>query len=355
MAPSRESARALAGRLRDLRGKAGPHGVLTQQQLADALGVSVPLISSWENQNDPTVPPVERIVGYANFFATGRATVVPDLGEAQQQAREELQAELLAMRAEAVATPAETPSVGRNGAPRDTPWAFPDGAPVTIVCGTLPPDLRVAHAYSDPDSPDFVELYSYADLDALFELHGHIRAANPNSDVRFHHVSYRAFELDPDDLTTHLVLLGGVDWNVLIGEVLDALGVPVRQSTRPDVSDMGLFEVDGQEFRPTLRDAGGSRLLVEDVAHFVRGPNPWNRLRTVTICNGNYGRGTYGAVRALTDIRFRDRNTRHVRATFAADQPYSILSRVKVVRGEVITPDWTRPEDVLHVWPKAAS
>ena len=37
--------------------------------------------------------------------------------------------------------------------------------------------------YTDPDDPDHIELLSYSDLDSLFELHGHIRAANPASNV----------------------------------------------------------------------------------------------------------------------------------------------------------------------------
>jgi len=46
-------------------------------------------------------------------------------------------------------------------------------------------------------------------LDALFELHGHIRATNPLNDVMLR----SAAELVPDDYSSHLVVLGGVDWN----------------------------------------------------------------------------------------------------------------------------------------------
>ncbi len=39
--------------------------------------------------------------------------------------------------------------------------------------------------YTDPLDPDFIELYRYSDPDALLELFGHLRAANPASPVQF--------------------------------------------------------------------------------------------------------------------------------------------------------------------------
>jgi hypothetical protein len=62
-----------------------------------------------------------------------------------------------------------------------------------------------------------------------------------------------------------------------------------------------------------------------------------------------YQRGTYGAVRALTDKRFRDRNREYLRERFGGETTYSILSRVTVFLGKAVTPDWS--EDLLHEWP----
>ena len=39
--------------------------------------------------------------------------------------------------------------------------------------------------YTDPLDPDFIVSYRYSDLDALIELFGHLRAANPASRVEF--------------------------------------------------------------------------------------------------------------------------------------------------------------------------
>ena len=89
--------------------------------------------------------------------------------------------------------------------------------------------------------------------------------------------------------------------------------------------------------------------LKEDIACFYRGISPYNALRTVTICNGMFARGTLGAVRTLTDRRFRDRNEGYINERFA-QPPYGILSRVAVVGGETSTPDWTDPHVRLFEW-----
>ncbi|GAA1885912.1 helix-turn-helix domain-containing protein [Asanoa iriomotensis] len=358
MAGDDDPARVLAVRLRRLRLNEWPTPI-KQPQLARALGVSVPLISSWERTTAPKAPPAERLTSYARFFATprsvvdGRAALRTDLTTDEEERRRELEDELLGLRAAAVGrVPGpRQPAELANHPPAAGPWYFGDGAPVTIVCGELPEARRADPVYTDQDSPDYVALYSHADLDSLVELHGHVRAANPDSDVWF----MRASLVTSDHLTTHLVLLGGVDFNDLTTAVLDSLGVPVRQLTRitDEPDDEGAFEVregGGRQHRPSLINEHGRRILVEDIAHFCRGQNPYNSLRTVTVCNGMFGRGVYGAVRALTDQRFRDRNAGHVRSRFEDAQTYSILSRVRVVRGEVVTPDWTKPENVLHEW-----
>src|SRR3954470_498344 len=70
MAESSFAQRQLAGRLRSLRLQ-HPAGPITQAQLSEVLGVSVPLISSWEQGN--AVPPEERLKSYALAFASTTA------------------------------------------------------------------------------------------------------------------------------------------------------------------------------------------------------------------------------------------------------------------------------------------
>lgn len=66
-----------------------------------------------------------------------------------------------------------------------------------------------------------------------------------------------------------------------------------------------------------------------------------------------YGRGTYGAVRALTDELFRDRNVEYIRARFEASEAFCILSRVTVENGRALTPDWTLPHTRLFEWSRS--
>jgi len=328
---------------------------ITQGELATALGASVPLVSSWESTKNPKIPPHARLKAYATFFATERSIaktpyrIVTQLTNDERERFDELLGELTTLSDAAQRDAASGP------APTESPvggiWRFRPDQDVTIVCSEMPESYLATMPYTDPEAPDFVALYRYADLDALMELFAHVRMANPTNNVRFR----TPREMQTDDLTTHLVLLGGVDWNQITKELLRRRELPVRQLTRLRETEPGGFEVDdGGKIRrisPVLRSIEGREVLDEDVGHFYRAPNPYNAERTVTICNGSYQRGTYGAVRALTDAKFRDRNDEYLRARFAGRSTFSVVCRVLVVNHTVITPDWTNPEAVLHEWP----
>ena len=105
------------------------------------------------------------------------------------------------------------------------PWRYADGNTITIVCSRWPASLLGKIPYTDIDDPDFIELLTYSELDALFELHGHLRAANPDNQVNLR----MADELASDDYTSHLISLGGVDWNSFTRTALTRLPLPVRQ------------------------------------------------------------------------------------------------------------------------------
>jgi transcriptional regulator with XRE-family HTH domain len=345
--------RALARRLKGLREEQWPDAGLTQAQLAQALGgLSISLISSWENAEKPTRPPARRLEAYATLFATRRSLTggslrvltLEELTDDEQDQRKELLDELLWLREGNEPVPAKVGAADL--------WTFDDpDQRITIVCAQLPEKYRRHLSYADPESADFVSLYTYADPDALIELFGHIRARNPENPVTFR----TSDGLEPDDYTSHLVLLGGVDWNSVTRDVIGRADLPVEQVAREEDAEHGGFRVQengrSKLIEPHL-DARGH--LLEDVAHFYRGVSPFNRKRTVTVCNGMYGRGTQGAVRALTDARFLDRNTAYIRERFGDAKSFSIISRVLVVDGNGLTPDWTLEENRLHEWPEAA-
>ncbi len=348
----------LAQRLRSLRvtGLAGRR--ITQRDLSEALDASGPLISSWESRTNPKPPPRERLEAYATFFATERSVsrrpyrvlAEAELTGEERVRRDDLLRELVGLRDEARGPQSPGSTVGDPFA--NSHWRFPRDEDITIVCSALPPEYLERMPYTNPKAPDYVDLYRFADLDALLELFGHLRAANPLNNVRLR----APYELMADDYATHLVLLGGVDWNKITEEFLHRLDVPVRQLARDTEAEPGGFQVgkgkDQRLVTPVLRTVGDDEVLIEDVAHFFRTVSPHNDKRTVTICNGMYAHGTLGAVRALTDARFRDRNEHHLRTRFADATTFSILSRVKVFLGAAVTPDWSSPEDLLHEWPE---
>lgn len=367
----------LARRLRGLREDHWPDVKVTQSQLARALGgVSVPLISSWESASNPKLPPLRRLEAYAMFFATTRSLEgdeprllsLGELTDSERETKEELGKELLRLRAAAMGNPAGI-SIGHGRSNPSEPGAEPrteeqeniaslnsgflrfgDGKPITIICARIPANMLQTIQYSDPADPDYVALYRFADLDAFIELHGHIRAANPGSQVNFR----TADELAADDYTTHMVSLGGVDWNYATQSVFNRLSLPVVQVADWETPDGQYFEVadddESERYRPLLTQSDGKKVLREDVALLARAVSPFNRLRTVTICTGMYAGGTFGAVRAMTDARFRDRNTKYAKDRFGQCEAFCILTKVRIERGVPLTPDWTLPENRLFEW-----
>jgi hypothetical protein len=349
MTPSSPAPQQLAQRLRDLRENQWPER-LTQAALADAFGdVAAATVSSWENTTAPKLPPPERLKAYAQFFATHRsiegetAALLPvdTFSEEEQAARKALENELLTLRDEAKNPIRQAEVTVRRS------WHFPDTGPLTIVCAQLRADL--AGAFADPADPNYTELQSFADLDALVELFGHARAENPHMQVHFR----AAPNVVADDLSGHLVLLGGVVWNKVTQRLSEMMPVfPVRQIEDSAVKTGEIFTVDDgkRRFLPQWRD-DAHKILAEDVGLLVRAPNPLNSGRALVICNGIHSRGVLGAVRSLTDARLRESNERYIAENFADLDSYAILMRVPVIEGQTLTPDFYAAGSVLYQWP----
>ena len=318
----------LSSRLRALRSERFESPV-TQKALSAALGISAPTISSWET--DTVVPPPERLEELARFYAAPRSVTErrlldeDELTPEESLEREKLLGELLALRPEDPADP-----TGRSAAPDGDFWHFADGGPVRIICGQredLPPEADGRHR-------NYMALTSYADLDSLVELFGHVRSRNPESDVRFARPSL----LRDDDLHAHLVFLGNM---AAIQSAVEVLlpDLPVAQVKVVEVDEGEIFEVDDSgtraRFGPTL---AGDGTVTEDVGFLARMRSPTDPDRTLTICSGIFTRGVYGAVRCLTDRRVARVNNAYMRTRFADADTFGVLMRVLVVRRLMSTP-----------------
>ena len=338
----------LARALRDLRESHWPATELTQVQLAKALSmetkVAAPTISSWESPVNPKTPTAARLSAYARFFATRRSLdgephLLPssELTPDERETARTIEKKLLSL------------LHGDVEEHRST-FTFDDG-PVTVICPEAP--LNARGPLARQNEPNYTKLQLYADLDALIEIFGHLRASNPTLEV-FHRLPN---EVVADDLSTHVILLGGIAWNHVTKRFQEAIGqVPITQVEADDLKTGEIFQVGPgkpQHFYPKWDDAAtpdGDRELIEDVAFLARLPNPFKISRTLTICNGIHSRGVLGAVRCLTDARVRDANERYLAERFS-DGPYALLLRVPVVGNETLSPDLQNPYMRLHEWP----
>jgi hypothetical protein len=351
MEPAGQTSSDLATKLRFLRTEHWPDCNLTQAALANALGrVSPASIATWESRKSPKVPPREKVAAYAQFFATRRSiefepallpldSFTPD----EHTAYQGLLAELLGLHtaARGGAAPESFGAARRS-------WHFTDPGPLTIVCAQLPKET--ASAFADQDNPNYTRLAGFADLDAMVELLGHVRAENPSMGVFYK----AAPDVRADDLSGHVVIIGGIAWNDVTKRLIDLSELPVRQKEVPELITGEFFvtEGDGEQFWPQLSGEPGK--LIEDVGLLVRMQNPLNSNRTLTMCNGIHSRGVLGAVRTLTDARLRESNEQYIAQHFPGNQ-FGILTRVQVIEGETLTPDLHTGGTVLYQWAKASA
>ncbi len=338
----------LAERLRDLR--EGAPVPLTQSDLGHALAgakgaVSPAAVSSWENPASGRLVPLPRLDGYARLFCTprsfeGGAHLLADdeLTPSERSVFAELKEELVSLRDSVV---------GRRGSPfgqARSMWHFPDGSRITLACARLPPELRPPSA--DPDNLDYVRFSELADLDALIDIYGAIRAYNPTSRVAI----MAAQELTHRDVAHHLVLIGGMAWaavNLSLSRIFP-IPVPIQASDPADRGAIVVNDPDRGELEFAYQVTNG--VLVEDVGFFARGTNPSAPLRTLTICGGVTTRGVRGVARCFIEPEVREHNEQYLFPRFPPGSTYCIVMRVPVINLDPVTPDLSKKENRLFEW-----
>jgi hypothetical protein len=340
-----DQAASLAHALRDLRESTWPARVLTQGELAKALSsegrVAAATLSSWESRTQPKTPSEARIRAYARFFCTersleGQPHLIPkdQLTPPEVNRLKDIESDLLELY-----YPEDRTSRGS--------FQFYDG-PVIVVCPEAPADVQGSLA--DKQDPNFTRLRRYADLDALIELYGHLRAENPTLGV-FHRLPS---DVVSDDLSSHVILLGGIGWNKVTLRFQSAIRqVPIIQTEVKDLTTGEIFRAetrDGvQSFYPDYEDLGDGKELIADVGYIARLRNPFQHSRTLTICNGIHSRGVFGAVRCLTDARVRDANEKYLAERFPGGE-FAMLFRVPVVENQTLSPDLQNRAARLFEW-----
>ncbi len=341
----------LAARLRHLREDLG----LTQVHLANALTrekpVQSPTISTWESTRTPVRPPSSRIEAYARLAATAKRTDGPVLVPLTDLSAEERETHADVLRSlTELYDSADVRAEHEEAARAPTLWDFPDDGPLTIICPSAPRGSQGPLA--NPDDPNYTESHSWADVDALIDLYGHIRMEVAGRFL----VGYRsANDYRIEDLSGHIALIGGIGWNEFYYKELQPslTRLPVEQVEVPELRTGEIFvaEIDGnvERFEPEWTEQDGKRLLYRDIGYIARTANPFNRNRTLTICNGTHSRGVLGAVRTLTDVRFRKDNEAYIAERFPSGE-FAILIKVPVVQGKALGVSLADPKAVLFSW-----
>jgi hypothetical protein len=122
---------------------------------------------------------------------------------------------------------------------------------------------------------------------------------------------------------------------------IDAEGLPDANGIQREVHGPQFLVEDGS----AIIDHG-QPVLEYDVALLLRAHNPLRPEATVTICTGVFSRGTYGAVRALTDASLRVTNEKYLSEHLDLTN-FWMLMHVPVLTtptgAQTVTPDLTRP------------
>jgi transcriptional regulator with XRE-family HTH domain len=347
-------ARILSERLRELRER--EFRPLTQKQLARAIGgaesLSISTVSLWEKPGSDRLPPAERLAAYARLFCTERSfssgaphLLRDDELTEQESAREtELYEELLDLRDRALSTDAAT--TPRSPEPRlieqhHSLWRFPDDNAVSIVCSDAPREDRPS--YADHGHLNYSRYARHADLDALIEIYGQVKADNAGSWIRI----LPPRSLERDFALNHLVIIGGA-------AVDDVAPWLTRDDLLPAVHESGdtyffTYEVDGEvrEFK-SEHDSDGT--MTYDVGFIARAPHKLVPGRVVIVLGGITSRGVHGAALAFTDTHVRDANLRYLIDTFGEADTFCILMRIPVRNQEALPPNLTDGDARLYEW-----
>jgi transcriptional regulator with XRE-family HTH domain len=343
-------ARRLAGRLRELREAEN----LTQKQLGRVLGGATPLsiatVSLWEKPDSGRLPPAGRLALYARLFCTSRsfASGSPrllreeELTEEEQDRKAELYAELLALRERTQPTePAGISPAQPSIEYRTSLWRFPDESAVSIVCSDAPRADRPA--YADQSHLNYSRYARHADLDALIEIFGQVKADNPESWIRI----LPPTSLERDFALNHLIIIGGA----AVGDAAPwfAQGVPLPTVHETEGTHLFTYEVEGEvrEFKSS-RDGDGN--LTHDVGFIARAPHKIVPERTVIVLGGITSRGVHGATLAFTDPHVRDANLQYLTDAFEGSDTFLLLMRVPVRYDTALPPNLLDDDVRLYEW-----
>jgi transcriptional regulator with XRE-family HTH domain len=336
-------AHRLAERLRDLRER--EH--LTQKQLARILGssaaVSGPTISQWETPGSGRLPPPHRLEAYSRVFCRSFASATPrllkddELTDAERERASELYEELVALRERALSTNVSAPTKTS----RSAIWHFSEPYAVSIVCS----DAVDPPPYAQAANLNYSRYARYADLDALVEVHGQVKADNPERMIRI----LPTARLAQDFALNHLILVGGAASDAAS---LFAQDIPLPTPEEIPGTDpvTHLFKCTVGEETRKFRSTWEEGNLVQDVGLIARSPHPIIPGGIVTLLSGITSRGVHGAALCFIDSHLRDTNERYLESAFGNVESFCILMNIPVQNDVALPPNLWRENTSLYEW-----
>ncbi len=218
-------------------------------------------------------------------------------------------------------------------------WGLEHSAGVQLVFPELPVQERIRHG--DLASRDHLRLARFTDLDTLLDLRSFFAREYPR--VLVEEATWT--DISPPMLRRDFVNVGGVHYNGLTAQLLNAVGSPFSQLAAPDGTPDALVDNEtGAQFVP---EYSAGELVAFDYGLFLRAPNPYDPRRWLIIVNGVLTHGVLGASRAFTDPEEARKNIEAVSQLAADLTRFAVLIRVSVVANTVPAPKLSGSDLVL--------
>lgn len=226
-------------------------------------------------------------------------------------------------------------------------WGIKDGDAVIVVCSELENPETRQHV----EPREFIYNLKYGDVDAYFEVVITLLRLYPAIKLRV--MSAGELEATRVDLASHLIVIGGPDYNTLTNRVLSwnvtqfeyrSSDMAARSTQHPD--EIVIYDkLHDREYCYESDD--------RDFGYFERIVNPHNSDRRIVLIGGCHTIGVTGAVKAFSMAESEDgeipqgvlRNAKIVAKRVGKTKCFSVLVAVERV-GQTISVPVIRKRDI---------
>ncbi len=216
-----------------------------------------------------------------------------ELTEQERERESELYDELLALRERAQSTGPAASVAREQPAPRASQLDLEHSGRARRSASYVPM-RRIPLLTPVTSHLNYSQYARFADLDALLEVFGQVKADNPESWIRI----LSPASLAADFALNHLIIIGGAAVEKAAPGFTQDVPLPAVQivplpTGLPGETHVFRYETEGLEFGSSYTEDG---TLTRDIGFIARAPHPIVPDRTVTVVGGITSRGVHGAV-----------------------------------------------------------